>query len=176
MSRSRKRQKELESLRSDAEALLRRQQEILSHATAVAKEAGRQAARITREEVVPRVKDGYENVVAPNARKAAHTAGDIINNQVIPAVGTVIGTAMSVADVAKDARVQAAVKRVKKSAPIKTVKKATKKKSGFGGTVGTILGIAALAGIAYAVWQTFRADDELWVADPAASSDSDGQQ
>ena len=26
-------------------------------------------------------------------------------------------------------------------------------------------GIIAAAGVAYAVWQTFRADDELWVAD-----------
>ena len=35
----------------------------------------------------------------------------------------------------------------------------------------------AAAGVAYAVWQTFRADDELWVADdepggPASTSGS----
>jgi hypothetical protein len=29
-------------------------------------------------------------------------------------------------------------------------------------------GVIAVAGIGYAVWQTFRADDELWVADDEA--------
>ena len=42
-----------------------------------------------------------------------------------------------------------------------------KQKQGPG--VGTYLaigaGIIAAVGVAYAVWQTFRADDELWVAD-----------
>ena len=34
-------------------------------------------------------------------------------------------------------------------------------------------GVLAAAGVAYAVWQTFRADDELWIADeplPGAES------
>lgn len=40
-----------------------------------------------------------------------------------------------------------------------------KKKGGFGGTLGILLGVGVLAGIGYAVWQTLRADDDLWVAD-----------
>ncbi len=28
-----------------------------------------------------------------------------------------------------------------------------------------VLGVLTLAGVAYAAWQTFRADDDLWVAD-----------
>ena len=36
---------------------------------------------------------------------------------------------------------------------------------GFGGTLGILLGVGIVAGIAYAVWQTLRADDDLWVAD-----------
>lgn len=36
---------------------------------------------------------------------------------------------------------------------------------GVGGTIGILLGLTALAGIAYAIWQTLRADDDLWVAD-----------
>lgn len=36
---------------------------------------------------------------------------------------------------------------------------------GVGGTIGILLGLAAVAGIAYAIWQTLRADDDLWVAD-----------
>jgi hypothetical protein len=40
-----------------------------------------------------------------------------------------------------------------------------KKGLGVGGTLGILLGIGVLAGIGYAVWQTLRADDDLWVAD-----------
>src|SRR5205823_2134238 len=45
------------------------------------------------------------------------------------------------------------------------VGKSKKKGVGFGGTLGILLGIGLLAGIGYAVWQTLRADDDLWVAD-----------
>ena len=40
-----------------------------------------------------------------------------------------------------------------------------KKKGGFGGILGILLGVGVVAGIGYAVWQTLRADDDLWVAD-----------
>jgi hypothetical protein len=36
---------------------------------------------------------------------------------------------------------------------------------GAGGVVGLAVGAVAVAGIGYAVWQTLRADDDLWVAD-----------
>jgi hypothetical protein len=40
-----------------------------------------------------------------------------------------------------------------------------------GGTVvGIILGTLAAIGVGYALWQTFRADDELWVAEDDMSS------
>jgi hypothetical protein len=51
-------------------------------------------------------------------------------------------------------------------------KVAAKKKSGgssssggIGGVLGILLGVGLLAGIGYAIWQTLRADDDLWVAD-----------
>lgn len=49
----------------------------------------------------------------------------------------------------------------------KRVQKAAGQRSGVGrgGVVGIILGLGLLAGIGYAVWQTLRADDDLWVAD-----------
>jgi hypothetical protein len=168
MSLSRKRQKELNRLRGNAEDLWHAQQAVLDRANSIAREAGKQAGHLTREEVAPRVREGYDTYVRPGfnrgvslSRRAAQGAGDLVNNSLIPAVGTAIGTALSVADVASDARVQAAVRRLspKKVVPVK--------KSGPG--VGTFLaigaGVIALAGIGYAVWQTFRADDELWVAD-----------
>ncbi len=46
-------------------------------------------------------------------------------------------------------------------------KRASKDKGGLGagGVIGILLGVAVAAGIGYAVWQTLRADDDLWVAD-----------
>ena len=36
------------------------------------------------------------------------------------------------------------------------------------------LGVVAFAGIAYAAWQTLRADDDLWIEDAADSGLGDG--
>jgi hypothetical protein len=169
MSLSRKRQKELDRLRSEAEDLWHAQQAVLDRASTLAKQAGKQATHYTREEVAPRVRDGYESYVRPGidrgtefSRRAANTAGDVITGALIPAVGTALGTALSVVDVAKDARVQAAVRRLTGA---KRVVVPQKKGIGFGSVLAIGVGVAALAGIGYAVWQTFRADDELWVAD-----------
>ncbi|MEO6826444.1 MAG: hypothetical protein ABI255_08535 [Microbacteriaceae bacterium] len=167
MSLSRKRQKELKRLRGNAEDLWRAQQDILDRANSVAKEAGRQVNYLTREEVAPRVKDTVDTYVRPGfdrgvslTKNAARLVGERITNDVVPAVGTAIGTALSVGDVARDARVRAAVKRLK---PSKVVKKESNSGIGRYFAVGAVL--VAVAGVGYAVWQTFRADDELWVAD-----------
>jgi hypothetical protein len=162
LSLSKKRQKELDRLKTEAQRLLAHQQEVLAHASTVAQEAGRQAQHLTREQLYPRVREGYSHYVAPAAEKA----GDVMNHTVVPALGSALGTAMSIADVANDARVKAAVKRLKETGS-KVAGKAPvqKKKSGIGAYIGIAVGVAALAGVAYAVWQTFRTDDELWVAE-----------
>lgn len=176
MSLSRKRQKELKRLRADAEELWRSQQAVMDRANVVAREARRQATRYTREEVAPLVRERYDQYVRPGVdrgvlvgRRAAGAAGDLITGTVVPAVGTVLGTALSVADVAKDTRVQAAVKRL--SGP----KQKEKHGIGFGGVLAIGVSLVAVVGIGYAVWQTFRADDELWVADDEAAAAADAE-
>jgi hypothetical protein len=175
MSLTRKRQKELKRLRSGAEDLWTQQQDVLANANALAAEARKQAAYYTREELGPRVRDGYDQYVRPAAQSAKATAGryagqarERVVGDVIPAVGTVVGTALSVVDHARAARSAAfagdfkkATKELTKKAPI------AKQKSGpgAGGVIAIGLGIIAAVGLLYAVWQTFRADDELWVAD-----------
>jgi ElaB/YqjD/DUF883 family membrane-anchored ribosome-binding protein len=171
MSLTRKRKKELKHLRSSAEQLWEQQQDVLANANAVAAEARRQAAYYTREEIAPRVRDGYENFVRPAAHTAGRAAGaarDRLVTGVIPAVGATIGTALSVVDHARDARARAFLGEVKKAGK-QVQKKAKEATAQSGPSVGTViavsLGVIAAVGVLYAIWQTFRADDELWVAD-----------
>ena len=161
MSLSRKRRKELKRLRSSAEELWGNQQNVLEHANAVARDASRLLGNLTREEVVPRVRTGFESYVRPGvdqARSFAKGAGDTLERT----VGNALGSVLSIGDIAGDARVRRAVERVSPRAAA-----VVKQKQGPG--VGTYLaigaGVIAAVGVAYAVWQTFRADDELWVAD-----------
>jgi len=159
MSLSRKRRKELKRLRSSAEELWGNQQNVLEHANAVAREASRQLGHLTREEVVPRVRTGYESYVRPGVtqvRKVARGAGDSVER----GLGTALGSVLSIGDIANDARVRRALERVTPRAVV-----VEKKGPGVGTYLAIGAGIIAAAGVAYAVWQTFRADDELWVAD-----------
>lgn len=166
-SLSKKRLKELDKLKAEAQLLFAQQQDVLAHATSVAQEASRQAQHLTREQVYPRVREGYSTYVVPAAEKA----GDVVNRTLVPAIGTALGTALSVADIANDTRVKSAVKRFKDGAAKASGRAPVpaKKKTGLGTYVGIAIGVAALAGVAYAVWQTFRTDDELWVADEPES-------
>ncbi|WP_136709161.1 hypothetical protein [Agromyces sp. H66] len=154
MSLSRKRRKELKRLRSSAEELWGDQQHVLAEANAVAREASRVLGNVTREEVVPRVRTGYESYVRPGVEQA--------RGAIERTAGNVLGSVLSIGDIANDTRVRRAIARVSPRAAA-----VAEKNRGPG--VGTYLLIGAAvvvaAGVAYAVWQTFRADDELWVAD-----------
>lgn len=168
MSLSRKRRKELNHLRSSAEELWEHQQAVLDHANGVAREASRQLGHLTREEVAPRVRESYEQYVRPGvdqAREIARGTGATIERTVVPAIGNALGAVMSVGDVARDARVRAAFNRI---SPQKVVAVPEKKSSGIGATLALAAAAVVAVGVAYAVWQTFRADDELWVADDDA--------
>lgn len=173
MSLSRKRKKELSQLRKSAEELWSNQQTVLAHANHVAQEASRQLGHLTREEVAPRVRTGFESYVRPTVDQAkgfARAAGSTAEKS----LGTALGSVLSIGDLANDVRVQRAVARVTPRATT-VVAKPEKKGHGFGTYLAIGAGIAAAVGVAYAVWQTFRADDELWVADdesPAGSTDS----
>jgi hypothetical protein len=161
MSLSRKRKKELKRLRASAEELWGNQQVVIDHANHIAREASRQLGHLTREEVVPRVRTGYEAYVRPGVEQAkgyARVAGDTAERS----LGTVLGSLLSIGDLANDVRVRRAVGRISPTAVAKVEKK---KGMGVGSYLAIGAGIVAAAGVAYAVWQTFRADDELWVAD-----------
>lgn len=176
MSLTRKRKKEIKRLKGDATALWGAQQELLDHANHIAREAGRQVGNYGREQVVPSVIDTYEHRVAPVIYRGASISRDVaaatkrgIDTKVVPAIGTAVGTVLSIGDVANDARVRSALHRANPkaaaAAAAKVVQKNTTKKRSVGGVLAIGAGILAVAGVGYALWQTFRADDELWVSE-----------
>ena len=174
MGLSRKRQKELTKLKRQAEDLVQDQREVLEHASRVVRDAGRQAANYTREEVGPRVRDTYEDRVRPvigagvsATRNAAHHTREKITDDIFPAVTSALGSALAVLEVAKSPQVREALAKVSKTATNVGVKTGIvqPKSSGPGKYILIGVGVVALAGIAYAAWQTLRADDDLWIDD-----------
>jgi len=180
VSLNRKTKKELRKLQKQAANLWESQQVLVGQAGDVAREAGRQLGKYNHDHVVPAAKDSYERYAAPYVDRGVKTGRKVLNGAIVPAAGAVVGTAMSVWDVANDQRHRLYKGKglggfdadsFRKNAA-KAGKKATKKLSvpekkslGAGGGLAIIFGVAATAGVLYAAWQTLRADDELWVAD-----------
>ncbi len=174
MALSRKRRKELNKLKSQAEDLWDDGGDLLDHASRVVRDASRQAARFARDEVSPRIRGTFEDSVKPavssgvaGARAAASSTRDRFVNDVLPGVTSALGTALAAIEVAKNQQVREAIGR------------ATKMGTDVGTRVGVIkpkpvgpgryiligLGVVAFATVAYAAYQTIRADDDLWVED-----------
>lgn len=159
MALSRKRQRELKRLKRDAERLWDEQREAIEHATHVLKDARRQAANYAREEIGPRVGEGVATV-----RRTASGARERFTDDVLPAITGTIGSALAMLEAAKNPAVRNVVRKVShagEKAGVVTMPK----KSGPGKYILIGLGVVAVAGVAYAAWQTLRADDELWIED-----------
>jgi hypothetical protein len=184
MALSRKRQKELNKLKRSAEELWEEQRDALEHASAVLKDARRQAANYAREEVGPRARDTYDSRVRPavasvaaSGRSAASRAGERLSDDLLPALSGAIGSALAMVEVAKDPRVRAVLKQAS-SAATSVGRKVhivePPKKSGPGKYILISLGAIAAIGVLYAAWQTLRADDELWIEDLGDPGDETG--
>jgi len=178
---SRKRQKELNRLKSQAEDLWEEQRELLDQATKVVRDASRQAANYTREEVAPRVRDAYEDRLKPavasgvaGARSAAHHTRDRLVDDVLPAMSSALGTALAAIEVAKNKQVRDAIARASKLGTDVGTKVGIIKpqpSTGPGRYILIGLGVVAAAAVAYAAWQTLRADDDLWIDDEPEAVD-----
>jgi hypothetical protein len=181
MALSRKRQRELKRLKSQAEDLLQDQKEVLEHASRVVRDASRQAAHYAREDVAPRVRDTYEDRVKPvfnsgvsATKHAASSTRDKFVDDVFPAVSGAIGSALAAIEVARSQQVRDAIATVRKNATavgVKTGLVAAPKSSGPGKYILIGIGVVAVAGVAYAAWQTLRADDDLWIDDEPELTD-----
>jgi hypothetical protein len=172
MGLSRKRQRELKRLKRSAEGLWDEQRDAIEHATEVLKDARRQAANYAREEVGPRVRDTYEDRVRPAmrdglraGRSAASWGRERLSDDVFPAISGAVGSALAMLEAAKDPRVRDVVRRVSTVGQRAGLVQAPQKSAGPGRYILIGLGVVAAAGIAYAAWQTLRADDDLWIED-----------
>lgn len=172
------------------------------HATEFAKDrVGPRATSLLEERVLPVVSKGAV-VGATAGKAAASTAKDAVFGTVVPAVSSAAAAALTLAGQATDrlgftgdtaqnaakglgavtkqghkADRRAALKVAAGAVAAKGATKAAKAKAGsngvgVGGTIGILFGVAAIAGIGYAVWQTLRADDDLWVADDETDTPS----
>lgn len=164
MSLSRKRKRELNKLRSQAEVLLDEQREILGHAGLLAQEASRQAKHLGNEVVVPRVNDALEGVRptidrgVQTARRASNQARLFVAPLLASALASTVRGLERVENLDAARQVQAfGVQQGLLQAP-------KKKRSGFGKVLAIGAGVAAAGAIGYTLWQAFRSDDELWVA------------
>ncbi|MEK6309217.1 hypothetical protein ACRQ4C_00340 [Curtobacterium sp. SP.BCp] len=180
----RKRRKQIKKLKGKTASLLGEQRKVLEHANAILAEARSNAADAARKDIAPRVQNAIDNGIRPAVatgvhatKSAAQTASHRFQTEVVPGLVATAGSVMSVKDLASDPRVKKIVKeaqkkgkKAKKTAE-KYVPHQKKKGLGFGGVALIVVGVVAVAGAAYAAYQTLRADDDLWVADDADTAE-----
>ena len=143
-----------EMLRHEAHAILQEQKRILARAGAATREAGQDFGRYAQDEVFPRFLSG--------SRRGVNQARNAVVEEVLPAVGAAVGAALNLLDGKAPKNARAALSAAR-SVVSRATRSSPKSGPGVGTYVGVAVGIAALVGIGYIAYQTFRADDELWV-------------
>lgn len=166
MSLSRKRKRELKKLRAVAEDVLQDQRVVLGRAGAILQEASRQARLLSDEQVAPRVQDAL-NSARPAVDRGVVAARNAVSNIRRVSGPVVTGALLSTVralDAVNDDRAHQASRSLLGFGQRAGFIETPKRRSG-GAIVGITLAILAAAGVGYALWQTFRADDELWIAE-----------
>lgn len=140
-----------DALLAEAHAILKEQKRLLAQAAAVAREARDDVGRYANEEIFSRVREG--------SRRGFTQARHAIVEDVLPAVGSAVGAALNLLEGKSASKAIGTVRKlVSRSAPV-----VTKAGPGVGTVIAVGVGVAALIGIGYIAYQTFRADDELWI-------------
>lgn len=136
------------------------QREVLERAAKVLRDASRHAGHYSHDEVGPRVLSA--------TRRAAASTREHIADDVLPAVSSAFGSALALIEAAKDPAVRTALRRagaVGTAAASRVGLTKPRQSHGVGRYILIGVGVVAAAGIAYAAWQTLRADDDLWIDD-----------
>ena len=174
MAHSRKRQHELDRLKGQAGDLWEDQKDVLERANRVLRAASRHA----RDEVSGRGRDAFDSRVRPAVASGIATGRERLVDDVFPAVSSAIGSALAILEAAKNPDVRAALGRATsagRAAASRTGLVKAKSTPGPGRYILIGVGLVAAAGIAYAAWQTLRADDDLWIDDEELTEGGAGQ-
>ena len=170
--------------RENLSALLDEQRAVLERAAAIVRDASHQFGAFTREEVTPKVRDTMTNTVKPflaggvaSAALASTTVKNKIKGGVLPVMSGAVDKAADVGkkfgrELDKEAW-NAKAELLAKRFGIAPVKPAPAPTPGPGRYILIAVGAVAVAGLAYAVWQTLRADDDLWIEDEPEAIDED---
>lgn len=177
MALTRKNKRKLNKLRHDADVLWHEQQAVLAKARALAGRAGEGARIYAESEVIPPLKKSYDSNVRPVVQSAERS----LSKRVIPALAAVGGgvasavrelsdktgpTVHALQDRAEDLSKDASKRFNELQYKLGLVPEPVKKKGpGVGGWFLIGAAVAGVAAVGYALWQTFRADDDLWIAD-----------
>ncbi len=113
MGLSRKREKELKKLRGNTETLWQAHHEVLNRAKSVLREAKKQATQLAHDEVAPRVRLAVDQHVKPRMGRSARATQSVASSchkkfvgDVLPSVAAVIGSTLSVIDLARSGRMR----------------------------------------------------------------------
>ena len=164
MSLSSKSRKEFGKLKTSADSLWGQQQEILGQAGSVLQDAARQLNSLAKDEVAPLLAKQYEESVKPGLDKGYESAGKLaaeaktrFAKDIAPALASAVGSAASLVKSLRKGKAAAAA-----PAPVAAVAKSG---LGVGGYIAIGAGVTVAAAVGYVLWQTFRADDELWISE-----------
>lgn len=169
MQLSRKHRKELRRLRGEAQDLLDQQRVVIGRANDVLQKAGKQARALGDDYVAPRIDEALEGVRPVIDRGVASARRAAANVRVATAPYVTRGL-QRVIRALDDADNHDAAKQVRAFGVSKGY---LKKDRSPGGIIALGIGIAAAAGVAYAVWSAFRTDDELWIVPEVNSAPSE---
>lgn len=163
---TRKRKKQIKKLQKQADKLKKEQAAVNKHAGELARSAAHQASAYGRESVVPEARR-YAQRGVDTGRNTLSGITKGWNRTVVPAIAGGLGSFAAMTQIAKDKRVKDAISNVEKYARVPEVKPAKSARRGpsAGQWVLIGIGVVAVAGAAYAAWQTLRADDDLWIPD-----------
>ena len=164
-------ERDLTANKENLSLLLEEQRAVLEQAAAIVRDAGRQLGAFTREEVTPKVRDTMTHKVKPllvGGIAATALASDTAKKKFAEAVD-------KAAEVGKKIKTEGTSKAtlLAQKAGLVEVKPAPAPAPGPGRYILIGLGVVAVAGLAYAVWQTLRADDDLWIEDEPEALDED---
>lgn len=163
---TRKRQREVKKLRRQADKLWAEQRRVGAKASELAREATHQARLYGDERISPEVRRLSQSA-RNRGQNTLSKATKGWNSSVVPAIATGLGSFAAMAQIAKDSRVQDAIDNVRRFTTVPEIEPVRQRRSGPSPLQWVLIGVGvvAVAGAAYAAWQTLRADDDLWIPD-----------